>query len=361
MTEKVTLGFIGTGTMGRNHIEAVQKHYGAQATVAAVCDSNPGELERAKKMAPAAKAFSLWKDLLHEKMDGIIISTPNFTHAEIAITAIRQGLHVLSEKPVATTRADCLKMVEAAEKSDKILMIGHELRYSRYFSRIKEIVASGQIGTPRLLWCKEFRGRFLPKIDNWIQDSARSGGALVDKNSHHFDLMNWWLGLTPTAVSAFGGTDVVHVLGTDNEVEDNATVIVDYGGQARVTLLLSMIAPFAFPEPLEFGIFGDKGFLGTTVSKNEITVIVRETPEQIEEKGRAFHYLTQGNDASIYSISPVKSDYGGHDGFTEEHGVFIEAIRTGNKSLTDIRACLYGTLIPMAAEESMLNRKMVAL
>ena len=361
MTDKVKLGLIGTGMMGRNHIETLQKHYSAQATVAAVCDSNPGELERAQKMAPAAKALAQWKDLLNEKMDGIIISTPNYTHAEIAIAAIHQGLHVLSEKPVATMRPDCLRMVKAAEKSDKTLMIGHELRYSQYFTRIKEIIASGEIGTPRLLWCKEFRTRFLPKIDNWIQDRARSGGALVDKNCHHFDLMNWWLGLTPTAVSAFGGTDVVHVLGTDNEIEDNATVIVDYGGQARATLLLSMIAPIAFPEPLEFGIFGNKGFLGTTVSKNEITVILCETPEHIEEKGRSFHYRKQGNDTVTYSIPPVKSDYGGHNGFTEEHGVFIEAIRTGKRTLTDVRSCLYGTLIPVAAEESMLNRKTVVL
>ena len=68
-------------------------------------------------------------------------------------------------------------------------MIGHELRYAPYFYTIKRLIDEGQVGTPYLIWCKEFRGPFLPKVDNWIQDSRRSGGALVDKNCHHFDLL----------------------------------------------------------------------------------------------------------------------------------------------------------------------------
>jgi len=361
MGRKIKLGFIGTGMMGRNHIMAIQKHFSSEAEVSAICDTNKEELEKGKELAPEARSFSNWEDLLNEDLDGVIISTPTYTHAEISIAALNADKYVLSEKPVAINREECWEMVKASEKSNKSIMIGHELRYSQYWAKIKEIVDSGLIGTPHLIWWKEFRGRFLPKIDNWIQDRRKSGGALVDKNCHHFDLMNWYLNKKPTSVAAFGDTNVIRVIKNENEVEDNAVVIVEYDKETRGALLLCMFAPIGFPEPLEFGIFGDKGFLGTIVSENKIIVIPREREEDVEEVDRRFRYKKEANDTITYFVAPVKGDYGGHTGFIEEHREFLEVIKTGKKPLTEVKECVYGTLIPLCAEESIERKEVIKI
>ena len=199
-------GFIGTGMMGRQHIRVIRDHYSEQAEVSAICDTAPVELALASELVPEAHTYAGYQQMLaREALDGVFISAPNFLHAEMAIGALKRGLHVFSEKPVATIKEDCLRLAAAADGSGNVLMIGHELRYSEYFYGIKRIVDEGKVGRPYLIWCKEFRGPFLPKVDNWIQDSRKSGGALVDKNCHHFDLMNWYVDSKPARVFATGG------------------------------------------------------------------------------------------------------------------------------------------------------------
>jgi predicted dehydrogenase len=250
-------------------------------------------------------------------------------------------------------------MAEAADRGERVLMIGHELRYSAYFAGIKRLVDEGAVGRPTLIWCKEFRGPFLPKIDNWIQDRRRSGGAMVDKNCHHFDLMNWWVDAVPTRVFASGGKEVVEVIGGADEVIDHAVVNVEYANRVKGCLLLGMFAPSRTGDPLEFGILGDKGMLQTRVSAHEILVWEREREEDLEYRGRRRVLKREGNHRTTYKIAPQTQDQGGHNGFREEHGVFIRAIEGGERPLTGVRACLYGTLIAIAAETSIRSGEVI--
>src|SRR2546423_1479412 len=128
------------------------------------------------------------------------------------------------------------------EHPDLVVLIHHELRYSKYFGKIKELVDGVEIGEVQLVWCKEFRGPFLKKVGDWIQDERLSGGTLVDKNCHHFDLMNWWVGARPKRVCGFGGNDVVHVVKNQYEVIDHASVSFEYENGVRGTLDLCMFA-----------------------------------------------------------------------------------------------------------------------
>ena len=153
------------------------------------------------------------------------------------------GKHVFAEKPVATTVADCRRMVDAAERSDHILFIGHELRYSAYFQKVRDLVADGAVGTPQFVWCKEYRGPFMEKVDRWIIDGHRSGGAMVDKNGHHFDLMQWWLNARPKRVTALGCKKFNNITGDADEVIDNAAVSIEFDNGAIGNLNLCMFAP----------------------------------------------------------------------------------------------------------------------
>lgn len=352
--KELKFGFIGTGTMGRQHIALLRDHYQDEAVVAAVCDTAPGELAMARELVPSARPHSDYREMLDkEGLDGVFISTPNFTHAEIAIASARSGLHVFCEKPVATTKDDCLKMAEAAAETEKLMMIGHELRYSEYFLTIKQLLDEGALGIPRMVWCKEFRWPFLPKIENWILDSRRSGGTLVDKNCHHFDLMNWYTGSRPLRVFGMGGREVLEVIGGEHEGLDHAIVSVEYQNRVKACLLLCMFAPSNTEDRFEFGVVGDKGMLKTRLSSNEILVWQRERDEDVEyDKNRMRVLKKEVDSLTTHKIAPRRKEWHGHHGFCEEHGVFISAIRGGEQTRTEVGKCLSETLISIAAEES---------
>jgi predicted dehydrogenase len=200
----------------------------------------------------------------------------------------------------------------------------------------------------------------MPKIDDWIQDRRRSGGALVDKNCHHFDLMNWYVDSKPAKVFATGGKEVVEVIGGEGEVIDHAVVSIDYANRVKGCLLLGMFAPSDTEDTLEFGILGDKGMLRTRISSHEILVWEREGEEDLEWRDRVRVLKKAGNNLTTYKIAPLGEEWG-HYGFQEEHAAFIRAIEHGGRPSTDVRECLYGTLLSIAAEESIRTESVIEM
>jgi predicted dehydrogenase len=267
---KLRIGFLGLGAMGLSHVKSIRRLCGDKADVAAICDLSPANLQNGIEAAPGAKAYKEAGELIHAPLDAIIVSTPNFTHAKLAADILAAGKHLFLEKPCGITSAECHEVLKIANASDRVLMLGHELRYSPFFQKIKDLVDAGEIGAPRMVWTREFRGPFQPKAGDWIQDDRRSGGCLVDKNCHHFDMMNWWVGGRPKQVSAFGGCAVNRVIEGEHQVHDHATVSFEYENGVRGTLHLCMFA-LDFPnEDLEMGIIGDGGMLVTRISRIEI-------------------------------------------------------------------------------------------
>jgi predicted dehydrogenase len=330
------VGFLGTGSMGLSHVQLVRDEF-PQAQIAAVCDTHAPNLARAMEAAPKAKAFEDPRALIDADLDAVIISTPGFTHADFTEQCLAAGKHVFAEKPVMTTRQGCRRMLEAAAKHPhRVVMIDHELRYSKYFQKVRELITAGEIGQVQLVWCKEFRGPFLKKVGDWIQDARYSGGCLVDKNCHHFDLMNWWVGARPRRVCGFGGNDVVRVVNNEHEVIDHASVSFEYDNGVRGGLLLSMFAPKT-GEDLEMGVIGDRGMIQTRMSRDEILVWKREA---------------QSGEPVVHHLPGRKVGWGAHHGFIEAHDAFFRAVEKGERPLTDVRDCVDGTLLAIAAEEA---------
>ena len=337
------LGFLGTGSMGLSHVQLVRDEF-PQVQIAAICDTHAPNLAKAMEASPKAKAFEDPRGLIESDVEAVIISTPGFTHADFTEACLAAGKHVFAEKPVMTTRDGCRRMIEAAKKHpDRVVMINHELRYSRYFQKIKELVSAGQVGQVQLVWCKEFRGPFLQKVGNWIQDSRYSGGCLVDKNCHHFDLLNWWVGSRPRRVCGFGGNDVVRVVNNEHEVIDHASVSFEYENGVRGGLLLSMFSPKT-GEDLEMGVIGDRGMVQTKMSRDEIWQWKRdaETPEPI-----------------VHHLPGRKVGWGAHHGMVEAHDAFFRAVQKRERALTDVRDCVDGTLLAIAAEEAIRSGTVV--
>ncbi len=344
---KIKLGFIGIGAMGLSHLKAMHQHPGGQAEVVAVCSRSEENLKKALEIAPQARVFQSEDELIQSDVEAIFVSTPNFTHASLAEKIIATGKHLFLEKPCGITRDDGARLLRLAEQSRGVLMIGHEFRYSPYFQKVKALIDAGEIGQPRMVWTREFRGPFQKKSGEWIQDDRLSGGCLVDKNCHHFDLMNWWAGARPKRVSAFGGNAVNRVIAGEHQVHDHATVSFEYENQVRGTLQLCMFA-LDFPyEDLEMGVVGEEGMLHTRISKIEILQWRRGRSQK---------------EPVIHSVpAPSGSGWGGHLGFNEIHEAFLQAITTGQKPLTTVRDCLDGTLLAIAAEESIKTGQIIEL
>jgi predicted dehydrogenase len=136
-----------------------------------------------------------------EDVDAVVIASPTFAHAEIALAALRAGKHVLCEKPLAATLADARAIVEAAAASSGSFSMGFMRRFDAGFREASERIARGDIGDPVLVRSTG-RGPGLPP--EWAWDTERSGGLLAEVNSHDLDTVRWLSGQEFDAVSAVG-------------------------------------------------------------------------------------------------------------------------------------------------------------
>lgn len=341
------LGFIGVGAMGRSHVDLFHCQSNGRAVARSICSRNPDNIAKAKEFAPDVEVFDDESKLIASDLDAIVISSPNSTHVKLAAQVIAAGKHLYLEKSCGITFAECDELERIAASTDKVILIGHELRYSPFFQKIKELIDAGEIGQPHMAWTKEFRGPFQPKSGNWIQDRTMSGGLMVDKNCHHFDLMNWWLGATPKRVSAFGGLAVTKVVEPDVQVNDFSTVNIEYDSGAVSSLQVCMFARDFPHEDLEMGVVGEKGVLQTRVSGIEILQWQRGKDE---------------GEPIIHKVgAQAGTGWGGHLGFAEIHKAFLDAAIDALDHLTPVADCVAGTRTAIAAEMSVASGQVVKL
>ncbi len=212
----VTIGIAGFGFMGTTHLRGWRKI--PHASVAALCTDTDKPLTGAGgNREVSASPLSLermeihrqWQALVDDpSIDIIDICLPSDLHAEVAVAALRNGKHVLCEKPMALDSADCGRMLEAASASGRILMIGHVLRWWPEYLALHRFVsdeASGRIRTATFI-----RQCALPDWSGWLTDETRSGGVLLDLLIHDIDQALSLFGL-PARVNCkrFAGPETV--------------------------------------------------------------------------------------------------------------------------------------------------------
>ncbi|MGB0579823.1 MAG: Gfo/Idh/MocA family protein [Limisphaerales bacterium] len=341
------LGFIGVGAMGRSHVDLFHCQSNGRAVAAAICSRNPDNIAKAKEFAPDVEVFDNESALIASDLDAVVVSSPNSTHIKLAGEIIAAGKHLFLEKSCGITLEECDELERIAAGTDRVILIGHELRYSAFFQKVKTLIDAGEIGRPRMVWTKEFRGPFQPKSGNWIQNKTMSGGLMVDKNCHHFDVMNWWLGARPKKIMAFGGLAVTSVVEPDVQVNDFSTVNVEYDSGALGTLQVSMFARDFPHEDLEMGVVGEEGVIQTRISGIEILQWKRG-----EDKG----------DPIVHKVDAKAGvGWGGHLGFAEIHEAFLDAVLEGKPVLTSVPNCIDGTRTAIAAEMSVANGQVISL
>jgi len=187
----ISLAVLGAGFMGRAHA-ANYDAMGERVRVKTVAGRSP---ERAASVAEALGAeptTDLERAITDPEIDAVDICLPTPLHREWVLRALEAGKHVFLEKPIALTAEDADAIVDAAEASGRVFMVGLVLRFWPEYVELQRRLASGELGRPRSVSTH----RLSPPIDwnDWMADPAQSGGVAVDMLVHDFDQMNWLLG-----------------------------------------------------------------------------------------------------------------------------------------------------------------------
>ncbi|MDH3684598.1 MAG: Gfo/Idh/MocA family oxidoreductase [Myxococcales bacterium] len=245
-TETLRYGVIGAGMMGCEHLRYLKELPGAEITAI----SDPHEQSRGFGKLTVGADVEIYEDhrelLERAPVDVVVIASPNHTHFDVLQDVFRTDKHVLVEKPLCTTVEDALAIVEGAQKHAGVFWVGMEYRYMRPVGRLVEEVHGGAVGDLHMIAIREHRYPFLPKVGDWNRFNRNTGGTLVEKCCHFFDLMNLVTRQRPVRVYASGAQSVNHkderYDGETPDILDNAYVTVDSTG-ARADCSISACSP----------------------------------------------------------------------------------------------------------------------
>ncbi len=368
--QKIRYGIIGCGSMGREHIENIKALDGTAVT--AIADTNAQSSSTAAALLDGAatqpKVFEQYKDLLESGLcDAVVIATPNFTHAEVMRHALPTDIHLLIEKPLCTTVADCADLVQRAVGRKPIVWVAQEYRYMPPVAEMIRLAHEGAVGTLHQVAIREHREPFYPKVGDWNRFNANTGGTLVEKCCHYFNLMEFILKEQAVRVFASGGQRVNHLderyAGPNGQtvpdILDSAYVIVEYQSGARAMLDLCMFAENSTDNE-QIVIVGDEGKLESLI------------PSLVLRHGRREDWGTRkiwgqpsgsGRGVATRRVWDTNIRYAGqHFGASYiEHQRFAHAIRNGlspEVSLEDGMRCV---AVGLAAHRSIETGLPVAL
>jgi predicted dehydrogenase len=241
----IRYGVIGCGMMGQEHLRNIALL--GHAEVAAIFEPDAAMRALAAKYAPTARmAGSVAEVLAEPAVDCLLIASPNYLHVpQLEEIAAVRPLPVLVEKPLFTDPADAPRLAALRAAYPAPIWVAMEYRYMPPVAHmIREMAAA--TGGVKMLTIREHRFPFLHKVGAWNRFNAKSGGTLVEKCCHFFDLMRLIAGADPVRVMASGGQDVNHkderVDGRAPDIWDNAFVIVDFENGVRAMLDLCMFA-----------------------------------------------------------------------------------------------------------------------
>ena len=190
LSADVRFGLIGYGLWGRHHAAAISAAPGA--SLAAIACASEKTAAAASGDFPGVPVEIGYEALLaRADVDAVAVVVPNHLHADVGVAALEAGKDVLLEKPMANTLEGCDRLLAAARQSKRVLTIGHEMRLSQQYGRVKALIDAGDIGVPRHLAFTLFRFPFRPGSGGWRYDPARVGSWILEEPVHFFDFAMW--------------------------------------------------------------------------------------------------------------------------------------------------------------------------
>ncbi|AIQ45955.1 dehydrogenase [Paenibacillus sp. FSL R7-0273] len=207
--------FVGTGGRAEFFYGEITTNYRETAEIVGLCDVNGARMAYVNTLltdkynyhaVPAYKAHEFDKMIEETKPDTVIVTSVDRTHHRYIVRAMELGCDVISEKPMTTDVEKCKEILDAIERTGKKLRVTFNYRYAPHNTKIRELIMDGAIGevlSVNFEWLLNTQ-HGADYFRRWHRDKRNSGGLLVHKSTHHFDLMNFWLGSRPDTVFAMG-------------------------------------------------------------------------------------------------------------------------------------------------------------
>lgn len=345
-TEKMRFGVIGCGGIGPTHCGAIRQIPDAQ--LLAVADILPGRAEDVGRRYDAERIYGSADDLLKDPdIDIVCLCTPSGMHADGAIAAMEAGKHVLTEKPMEVSLAQCDRMIEASERTGKLLSVISQHRWDPATQIVKEAIDSGRLGRIVLAdaTVKWWRTQGYYDSGDWRGTFALDGGgALMNQGVHTVDVLQWLLSGQGTVSSVFGQvrTSAHECI----EVEDVATATLTFTGGAVASLTATTCAWDGFPVRIE--VYGTEGT--AIIEGDRLRLLKFKDGESFQSEDTAAHALSvaRGGTASVREEASERlgenaiaaSNPGAVWGDAHRAQIedFMNAVRTGQRPLIDGRA-----------------------
>lgn len=260
------------------------------------------ERQRAEQLAREldTRAYDRLEDLLNENPTALYVATPNTRHVKPVLATLKAGVHVFSEKPMATSLTDAKQILEAAKSSRAIYQVGFNRRFAPVYKFAKTLIEEGTL-TPYLMHIKINRGEL--KNPPWVSDTKMTGGFLYESTIHLLDMIRWLVGEVAT-VKCLAKSNVYQEL-------DDFALLFEFHNGSLATLASCAHASWVFPfERVE--IFGAHA-----------TVVTEEMERVIYSPGLGEEILVHD-----YSQLPLEEKWG----YVEEDRLFVDAIVDGKPS-----------------------------
>ncbi len=290
---KLRFALAGCGRIAANHVESIQ-HHAEHAELVAVCDPDATALA-ATTTRTGAQGFSHYAQMLAEaQADCVVLATPSGLHARQVTEAAQRGLHVMTEKPMATRWADGLAMVKACDEARVRLFVVKQNRRNRTLQLLRQALQADRFGRLYMVTVNVFWSRPQSYYDAaaWRGTWEFDGGAFMNQASHYIDLLDWLIGPVES-VMAYTGTLARHI-----EVEDTGVAALRWRNGAMGTVNVTMLT---YPKNLEGSItlLGEKGSVRVGgVAVNEIQRWEFAEPDEDDEKIKSASYET----TSVYGL-----------------------------------------------------------
>lgn len=347
----IRFGIVGAGMMGREHIRNLALAEGACVTALAdpVRDSLDRSIREIGATPHTVSTFNTVEDMLAANVvDAVIVASPNYTHRSVLGPLFDSNVHVLCEKPLCTRVDDARWAADRAARFRPVFWTAMEYRYMPPVSHLVDRVRRGDIGKLVQLSIREHRFPFLKKVGDWNRFSRNTGGTMVEKCCHFFDLMRLIVGSDAVRVYCSAGMDVNHLDekygGQTPDIVDNAFAIVDFANGVRAMLDLCMFAEGSEDQEAIAAV-GDKAKLEAFVPSSSVVLSRRVplgAPKQIER--------------TVVKVDAAALSAGTHHGAVfYQLQAFLEAVRgsgaVGVSALDGLRAVEIGVAAELSASE----------
>ena len=349
---KYRINIIGAGTMGMEHMY-VATLFG-EAQIYGIYDQEIHSLDIAEKeygKYSSRKLFrynNLKSACEDPNVDALFICTPNYTHLDVLKVAIESKKPIFLEKPMATTIEDAIKIFKLADRYPSFIQIGLQYRYkAQYIEAIHETLERKTIGELKTISISEYRPPFLDKVKQWNKFSKYSGGTLIEKCCHYFDLINLFAQSYPKSIYASGGQAFNFIdftyCGENSDIDDHAFVIIEYQNGIKANFTLNMFCP-DFSEELIL-----------CAKKGKIISSEKYSPKNNNYSGARIQIELGEEGSSRDSIVsyPSEIEKSGHHGATfYEHIEFIKKLNSDSSNSATVLEGLWSVIIASAAQKS---------